>query len=157
MDMMNENNAEIRVKIEGDLTDVYLNGNTSNLVIAICAVIRSIAINLADNMDTDEIKEILDVDEIPREELQELFVPHILAHIIDGLDDISMLIKGESDKAESSPTVESILTEWADILKRNNDNDESESDGEKSILNFDIFDNENIDDDDEDEDGEDNE
>ena len=135
---INPTHAELKVTIDSDVTDVFLNGSTEYLIAAICVAIRSIAINLADNMDTEELKELLGVDEIPREELQELFVPHILTHIMDGLDDIETIIDLSSEF-------------------RTDDNDDKPNDVAKNIvsealLNCDIFDNEE---DDEEEDGED--
>ena len=116
------NNAEIKVSIKDDLTDVYLNGTTENLVIAICAVIRSIAINLADNTDLSEIKATLDDMDVTREDLQEVFVPVILTHIIDSLDYISD-VGTPKDNPNEEDNIDNNLT---DIVKN-------------SLLNFDIF------------------
>lgn len=119
---MEMNNAEIKVSIKDDLTDVYLNGTTENLVIAICAVIRSIAINLADNTDLSEIKATLDDMDVTREDLQEVFVPVILTHIIDSLDYISD-VGTPKDNPNKEDNIDNNLT---DIVKN-------------SLLNFDIF------------------
>lgn len=119
---MEMNNAEIKVSIKDDLTDVYLNGTTENLVIAICAVIRSIAINLADNTDLSEIKATLDDMDVTREDLQEVFVPVILTHIIDSLDYISD-VGTPKDNPNEEDNIDNNLT---DIVKN-------------SLLNFDIF------------------
>ena len=95
--MMNDNSnrAELKIQIDDEgAVDVYINGTTESLVYAICAAIRSIAYNLADNIDIEDFKssipkdeiDILGLNDITREELSQYFEPMILKEIIDNLD-----------------------------------------------------------------------
>ena len=86
--------TELRVSINGDACDVFLNGTTDDLVTALSAAIRSMAINLADNTNLEELNEVLGLDkdtlsaEDFRESLQEIFVPMIISALLDRLDSI---------------------------------------------------------------------
>lgn len=97
--MMNDksNRAELKIQIDEDgAVDVYINGTTESLVYAICAAIRSISYNLADNIDIEEFKSTLSETElkefgladISREDLSQYFEPMILKEVIDNLDSI---------------------------------------------------------------------